>query len=375
MILFNKPFIGVKELDNISDVFRRAKLSGNGYYTQEVQYFFNKRYGIGNPLMTTSCTDALEMAALLMNINSNDEVILPSFTFVSTANAFALRGAKLVFADSNCLNPNIDVEQIEFLITLKTKAIIVVHYAGVAVDMDKISELAQKYNLYVVEDAAQAIDAFYKDKALGTFGDFSTFSFHETKNIIAGEAGLLGVNNELFREQSEIIWEKGTNRSAFFRGEVDKYNWVNLGSSFLPSEIISAFLMGQIQILDEIQKKRKLIWLRYDVAFKENSLNSKVGLPYLPDYSSNNAHMYYLILNDIKERSEFISFMKTKDIQVVYHYLSLHKSPYFSNKHDGRNLINSDKYTDCLVRLPLFYEMTEIEQKKVIDNVLYFFNK
>ena len=292
-ILFNKPYLTGKETHYIYDAVSSGKISGNGKYTQLCHEFFEKRYGFRKCLLTTSCTDALEMAAILLNIQSGDEVILPSYTFVSTANAFVLRGAKLVFADSNKENPNIDPNQIESLITSKTKAIIVVHYAGIACDMDPIMDIANRHHLFVVEDAAQAIDSYYKGKPLGGIGHLGSFSFHETKNIISGEGGMLTINDEQFIERAEIIWEKGTNRSAFFRGEIDKYGWVDIGSSFLPSEVVSAFLFAQLEHLDDIQNKRKLLWDNYHMAF-ETIANPSFNLPNIPSYATNNAHMFYL---------------------------------------------------------------------------------
>jgi dTDP-4-amino-4,6-dideoxygalactose transaminase len=268
MLTFNKPFLTGKETAYITDAVASGKISGNGKYTQLCQNYFQNKYGFKKCLLTTSCTDALEMAAILLEIKPGDEVIMPSYTFVSTANAFVLRGANIVFADSMGVNPNMDVESIEALITPKTKAIVPVHYAGIACDMDAIMDLATKYNLFVVEDAAQAIDSYYTgkdgiEKPLGGIGHLAAFSFHETKNIISGEGGMLVVNDPQFAQRAEIIWEKGTNRSAFFRGEVDKYGWVDVGSSFLPSEIVAAFLWAQLEHLEEIQNKRKSIWNQY----------------------------------------------------------------------------------------------------------------
>lgn len=362
---FNKPYLTGKETHYIYDGVNSGKISGNGKYTKRCQEFFEKRYGFKKCLLTTSCTDALEMASILLNIQSGDEVILPSYTFVSTANAFVLRGAKLVFVDSNINNPNIDPNKIESLITSKTKAIVVVHYAGVACDMDIIMEVAERHNLFVVEDAAQAIDSFYKGKPLGSIGHLGAFSFHETKNIISGEGGMLTINDERFIERAEIIWEKGTNRSAFFRGEVDKYGWVDIGSSFLPSEVVSAFLFAQLEHLDIIQNKRKLIWEKYYQALKTHE-NTHFNLPHLPDYATNNAHMFYLVCKSEKARRELIKTLKDNGIWAVFHYLSLHSSPYYLDKHDGRELKNCDRYAKCLVRLPLFYDLEKGEQAKII---------
>ena len=278
-----------------------GKISGNGMYTQKCQDFFERTYGFKKCLLTTSCTDALEMCAILLRIEPGDEIIVPSYTFVSTALAFIRQGAKIVFADSYSGNPNIDADQVESLITIKTRAIVVVHYAGVACDMDKIMDLADKYNLFVVEDAAHSIDSYYTSPktgikhALGSIGHLAAFSFHETKNIISGEGGMLAVNDEQFIPRSEIIWEKGTNRAEFFRGEVNKYGWVDTGSSFLPSEIISAFLWAQIESLGKIQQKRQQIWLTYFNGLKELSGEGYFRLPELPDFATNNAHMFYLV--------------------------------------------------------------------------------
>lgn len=300
--------------------------------------------------------------AILADIKEGDEVIVPSYTFVSTALAFVRQGAKIVFADSYENNPNIDADKIEELITNKTKAIVPVHYAGVACDMDKIMDLAQKYNLLVIEDAAQAVDSFYwsrdgQKKALGSIGHFAAFSFHETKNIISGEGGMLTINDERFTDRAEIIWEKGTNRAQFFRGEVDKYGWVDTGSSFLPSEVTAAFLWGQIENLDIIQLKRKQLWEYYYQELNRVLDSSSIKLPEIPDYATNNAHMFYLVFEDLQKRTDYIKKLKNKDILAVFHYISLHSSPYYTSKHDGRILSNADKFTDTLLRLPMYYEL------------------
>jgi len=372
-IPFNKPYLSGKELYNISLAIHNGQTAGNKMFTKKCHAFFESTFSFKKCLLTTSCTDALEMAALLLNIEPGDEVIVPSFTFVSTANAFVLRGAKIVFADSREDQPNIDSNKLEALITPKTKAIVVVHYAGVACDMNPILKIAKKHELFVIEDAAQAIDSYYNGRALGSIGDFGTFSFHETKNIISGEGGMLSINNEKYTNRSEILWEKGTNRSAFFRGEVDKYNWVDVGSSFLPSEMISAFLFAQLENIDSIQAKRKIIWNNYYTGFSELKFSGKVKLPMIPEYATNNAHMFYLICSDFEERSSLIKYLKGNSIQAVFHYLSLHKSPYFMDKHDGRELVNSDKYTNSLVRLPLYFELDTDHQNRVIEKVLDFY--
>ncbi|MFI5140263.1 MAG: dTDP-4-amino-4,6-dideoxygalactose transaminase, partial [Sphingobacteriales bacterium] len=299
--------------------------------------------------------------------------IIPGYTFVSTANAFVLRGAKIVFADSYHNNPNIDPAQIEALITPKTKAIVPVHYAGVACDMDAIMKLAEKHGLFVVEDAAQAIDSFYKGKPLGSIGHLAAFSFHETKNIISGEGGMITINDEQFLDRAEVIREKGTNRSKFFRGEIDKYGWVDIGSSFLPSDIIAAFLFAQLEHLDSIQSKRKKIWEAYHTGLKELGCQGKVGLASIPDYATNNAHLFYLICKDLAERTRLINYLKALGIYAVFHYLSLHKSPFYQDKHDGRELPNTDKFADCLLRLPFYYNLTESDQAYIIDAIGKFY--
>lgn len=370
-VYFNKPYFTGKEYDYIADAVSSKKISGNGKYTQLCQSFFQEKYNFQKCLLTTSCTDALEMAAILIDIQPGDEVILPSYTFVSTANAFVLRGAKLVFADSRMDHPGIDETAIEALITTKTKAIVPVHYAGVSCDMDIIMGIAHKYNLFVVEDAAQSIDSFYTGKdgvkrALGSIGHLAAFSFHETKNIISGEGGMLVINDMRFFKRAEIIWEKGTNRSSFFRGEIDKYGWVDVGSSFLPSEIISAFLWAQLENIQDIQKRRRSIWDKYYKALVPWANNYNIRLPFVPDYASNNAHMFYLICKNLEQRTQLIKFLKSRNILAVFHYISLHTSPFHLSKYDGRTLQEADRYTNSLLRLPFYYELTETDQDFVI---------
>ncbi len=371
MIPFNKPYLTGKEVHYMYEAVNTGKLSGNGLFTQKCQVFFESRYGFKKSLITSSCTDALEMAAILCEIQPGDEVIIPSYTFVSTANAFVLRGARIIFADSMSDNPNIDVETIESLITPQTKVIVPVHYAGVACDMEKIMALAIKYNVLVVEDAAQAIDSYFTfsdgtKKALGSIGHLAAFSFHETKNIISGEGGMLVVNDDRFIKRAEIIWEKGTNRSSFFRGEVDKYGWVDVGSSFLPSEITAAFLWAQIEHLDQIQNIRKEIWNSYQSGLQKWANEKEVILPNIPIFADNNAHMFYLVCPNLDFRDKLIGRLKSENIHAVFHYQSLHKSPFYSCKHDGRDLAESDRYTDCLVRLPLW---AGLENQKIIENI------
>ena len=362
-IPFNKPYLSGKETHFIYDAVNTGKLSGNGKYTQLCQQYFVDNFGFGKCLLTTSCTDALEMAAILLDIQPGDEVIMPSYTFVSTANAFILRGAKIVFADSRSDHPGLDERQVETLISEKTKAIVPVHYAGVACDMDILMDLAEKYGIYVVEDAAQAVDSYYTGRdgvkrALGSIGHLAAFSFHETKNIISGEGGMLVVNAPQFKERAEIIWEKGTNRSSFFRGEVDKYGWVDVGSSYLPSEIIAAFLWAQLENLKDIQAQRLNKWNLYYESLQDWAQEHNIRLPFIPDFATNNAHMFYLVCESFEQRSTIIEELKERGVHAVFHYLSLHKSPFYKEKHDDRVLDETEKYAERLVRLPLFYELT-----------------
>lgn len=374
MIPFNKPFLTGKEAHYMYQAVYTGKLSGNGVFTKKCQAFFEERYGFKKALMVTSCTDALEMAAILCNIKSGDEVIVPSYTFVSSALAFVRQGASIVFADSCPDNPNIDADKIEALITEKTKVIVPVHYAGVACDMDKIMEVAEKHNLLVVEDAAQAIDSFYKGRPLGSIGHLAAFSFHETKNIISGEGGLLVINDARFIHRAEIIWEKGTNRSEFFRGEVNKYGWVDTGSSFLPSETISAFLYAQLENLDMIQDRRKAIWEQYNKGLKHLEEKGFVHLPVLPEYSTNNAHMFYLVCRSLEERTMLIKYLKDNGVLSVFHYLSLHLSGYYkANYTEIPNLPFCDRFADCLLRLPMFYELKAEEIKMIVDLIDRFY--
>jgi dTDP-4-amino-4,6-dideoxygalactose transaminase len=357
MIPFNKPYIVESSLGHIAQAAASGRLSGNGAFTAKCQEFLQTAYGYRAAMLTTSCTDALEMCAMLIGIAPGDEVIVPSYTFVTTALAFIRQGASAVFADSRSDHPGIDEDGIEALITDKTKAIVIVHYAGIACDMDKIMRVAEKHGLFVIEDAAMAIDSTYNGKPLGGIGHLGTFSFHETKNIQSGEGGALVINDGRFARRAEIIWEKGTNRAEFFRGEVNKYNWVDIGSSFLPSEITAAFLYGQLEKLKEIQKRRVDIWEKYYEALMPYQERGLVELPRIPQYSSNNASMFYMVFDNIDKRTSFISAMKEKGCSPVFHYLSLHASPYYMNKHDGRVLANSDRYSDCLVRLPFYYDL------------------
>jgi len=373
LIPFNKPYLSGKELGYIGKAVKSGKISGNGDYTKKCQRFFEERYGFQKCLLTSSCTDALEMAAILTDVGDGDEVILPSYTFVSTANPFIMRGASLVFADSNQAHPNMDMEHVAQLITERTRIIVVVHYAGVACDMDRLGEIIGDRDILVLEDAAQAIDSYYKGRPLGSIGDLAAFSFHETKNIIAGEGGMLVINNPKYLERAEIIWEKGTNRAAFWRGDVDKYGWVDIGSSFLPSEITAAFLWAQLENLDVIQKKRVSIWNRYAEELLPLSNKGQIQFLDLPAYASNNAHIFYILCSDKHEQSKLISHLNQLGITAVFHYLSLHKSPFFRSRYTGGELENADRYTDTLVRVPLFFSLTDAEQQSVIAAVRSFF--
>ena len=379
-VSFNRPHLTGKEAHYMYQAVYDGKLSGNGEFTKRCQHFFEEKYGFRKCLLTTSCTDALEMAAILCDLKPGDEVIVPSYTFVSTALAFVREGAKIVFADSMSRNPNIDAEQLETLITPRTKVIVPVHYAGVACDMDRIMEIARKHNLLVVEDAAQAIDSYYisprtgEKRALGTIGHLSAFSFHETKNIISGEGGMLGINDERFIRRAEIIWEKGTNRAEFFRGEVNKYGWVDTGSSFLPSEVVSAFLWAQLEDMEAIQAKRKRLWNLYHELLSNTDATSPsafgFSLPDIPSYATNNAHMFYLVCRNLEERTVLIKRLKEHGAQAVFHYLSLHSSPFYAPKHDGRALPECNRYADCLVRLPMYFDLTEDEVCEICKIIL-----
>lgn len=373
-IVFNKPYLSGNELLYIKDAIAGGKISGNGKYTELCHRYFQNKLGAKKCLLTSSCTDALELAALLLDIKEGDEVIIPSFTFVSTANAFVLRGAQIVFADSSATSPNLDVDLLEQLITPKTKAIVVVHYAGIANNMEAVKKLADKHNIYIVEDAAQAIDSYYKGsddstKPLGSIGHLGAFSFHETKNIISGEGGMLVINDEKLIDRAEVIWEKGTNRSAFFRGEVDKYVWMDIGSSFYPSDMIAAFLWAQLENLDTIQKKRLMLWNQYYKLLLPLKHAGKLQLPEIPGYATNNAHIFYVVCNSHKERSELSVQLNNRGINAVFHYQSLHKSPYYKNLSGHRNLPNADRYSDTLLRLPMFYELTPDDITYITESI------
>jgi dTDP-4-amino-4,6-dideoxygalactose transaminase len=372
-IPFNKPYLTGNELNYLAKAVQSGHISGNGNFTKKCHRFFEKKYNVKKCLLTTSCTDALEMCAMLINIQQGDEIIIPTYTFVSSALAFTRQGAKIVFADSEKNNPNIDLLQIEKCITNKTKAILLVHYAGVACNMEIIKEIADKYNLLIIEDAAQAIESSYNNKSLGTIGDLGCFSFHETKNIQCGEGGLLLINNKKYLERAEILWEKGTNRAKFFRGEINKYGWVDTGSSFLISDLLAAFLFAQLEQINNIQQKRISIWNSYHHKLKSLEAKGCIKLAFIPDYATNNAHMFYIICKNIEERSLLIQYLKEKNILSVFHYQCLHKSKYMSAISKPETLLNAGHFEDCLLRLPMYYELTEKEITYITNNIISFF--
>jgi dTDP-4-amino-4,6-dideoxygalactose transaminase len=376
MIQFNiPPFVG-KEQEYIKQAIEsNQKLCGDGQFTKKCNIWFEEKFNTTKSLLTTSCTHAIEMAAILIDIKPGDEVIAPSFTFVSTVNAFVLRGAKMVFVDIRPDTLNIDENLIESAITEKTRAIVPVHYAGVSCEMDKIMDIAKKYNIYVIEDAAQGVMSTYKGQALGTIGDFGCYSFHETKNYTMGEGGAILIQNNGFIERSEIIREKGTNRSKFFRGQVDKYSWVDIGSSYLPSELNAAYLYAQLEEADKINRNRLNTWNMYYDKLSKLKENGMIELPYIPDYCEHNAHMFYIKCKDLAERTELISYLKKNDIIAVFHYIPLHSSE--AGIKYGR-FYGEDNYTtkesERLVRLPLYYGLENIKVQYVVDKIYEFYN-
>lgn len=376
MIRFNvPPYVG-KETEYMKAAIDSHKICGDGEFTKRCNAWIEEHTGTAKALLTTSGTQALEMAALLSDIQPGDEVILPSYTFVSTANAFVLRGAKLVFVDIRPDTMNIDEKLIEDAITDKTRAIVPVHYAGVGCEMDIIMDIAKRHNLVVVEDAAQGVNAFYKGRALGSIGDYGCFSFHETKNYSMGEGGAILINRPEQIEDAEIIREKGTDRSRFFRGQVDKYTWVNIGSSFLPSDINAAYLMAQLEMADEINENRLQSWTRYNEGLQDLAQEGVIELPYIPEECAHNAHMFYIKTKDMEERKALISYLKERDIAAVFHYVPLHSAP--AGLRFGR-FHGEDRYTtkesERLLRLPMYYNLSESDQQKVIDAVHGFYHK
>ena len=356
-IPFNKPWFTGKEIQNISSAAAFGHISGNGLYTKKCHEFFESNYGFNKVFLTSSCTDAIEMAAILMELKDGDEVIMPSYTFVSTTSPFILRGAKIMFADSLDTHPNIDLDHAEKLINNKTKALVVMHYGGIAVDMDRAVSICKKHKLILLEDTAHSIHSYYKEKPLGSFGDFATFSFHETKNINSGEGGLLVINNKKYINRAEIVWEKGTNRSAFSRGDVKKYEWVDVGASYSPSDMIAAFLLAQLSQIEDIQQTRIAIWDRYYLnllPLAEKGLFEIINIPY---FATNNGHVFYLLTKNRDQRNQLLDYLNNELIQAVFHYLPLHSSPYYNKLHTGETLANTDRFANTLIRLPLFYEL------------------
>lgn len=374
MINFNvPPYVGT-EMKYIEEAIQNHKICGDGKFTRLCNEWIEKQTGAQKVLLTTSCTHATEMAAILANIKAGDEVIMPAYTFVSTADAFVLRGAKVVFVDINPKTMNMDENLIESAITEKTRAIVPVHYAGVACEMDKIMEIANKYNLLVIEDAAQGMMSTYKGRALGTIGDYGCYSFHETKNYSMGEGGALLIRDEKNVENAEIIREKGTNRSKFFRGQIDKYTWVEAGSSYLPSEMNAAYLYAQLEVANRINQNRLSTWKRYYEGLKILEEQGKIELPYIPNYCEHNAHMFYLKANDLEERTKLISYLRENEIGCVFHYIPLHTSP--AGKKYGR-FCGEDKYTtkesERIMRLPMYYNIDQADVDIVIDKIIDFY--
>ena len=376
MINFNVPPCTGKEMKYIEQAIASHKICGDGSFTKKCNAWLEQRFGAKKVLLTTSGSTALDMAALLCGLEPGDEVILPSFTFSSTANSFVLAGAKLVFVDTRPDTMNIDETLIERAITDKTKVICVMHYAGVACEMDTIMDIARRHKLLVVEDAAQGVMSSYKGRALGTIGDFGCYSFHETKNYSMGEGGAIVINNPDYIEQAEILREKGTNRAKFFRGQVDKYTWIDFGDSYLPSELNAAYLWAQLEMADEINNDRLHSWHEYDAAFKPLESAGKLGLPAIPDGCVHNAHMYYIKCKDLAERTALISFLKERDILAVFHYVPLHSAP--AGERFGR-FAGEDKYTtaesDRLLRLPMYYGLTAEDRGRVIAAVKEFYGE
>lgn len=375
MISFNKCSVTELEEKYVLDALKKQQ-SGDGTYTKKVNKSFGDKFGIDKILLTTSCSTALDMTAMLAEIGEGDEVIVPSYTFVSTANAFVLRGAKPVFCEIDPLTMNIDADRIEELITEKTKAVYVVHYAGIICDMDKIMAIAKKHNLLVIEDAAQAVGSVYKgEQVAGTIGDMGAYSFHETKNYTMGEGGALIIKNPELFKKAEIIREKGTDRSQFFRGEVDKYSWQMPGSSYLPSDILAALLAAQLERFDEIMDKRMHVWNSYHAAFEELEKSGKIRRPFIPDYSTHNAHMYYLIAENETVRNDMLKYCKDNGVYAIFHYIPLHISAMGKKLgYKEGDLPITEEYASRLIRLPLFADMSDDELQKVIETVKNYFN-
>ncbi|MBM3430497.1 MAG: dTDP-4-amino-4,6-dideoxygalactose transaminase [Bacteroidetes bacterium] len=363
MIPFNKPYVTGNEISYIQEVISLGKIASNGKFTEKCERFFEERYGFKRALLTTSCTTALEMAALLIDIKLGDEIIVPSYTYVSTANVFEKLGGKIVFADACAEFPNLDPDNLEKLITPNTKAIVPMHYGGVSCDMERIMKIAERHQLYVIEDAAMSIDNTYENKYIGSIGHFAAFSFHETKNISCGEGGLLVVNDPKFIERAEILRDKGTNRKQFLNGAIDKYEWVDIGGSFAPNEFTAAYLFSQLEEIDFIQRKRMEIWNTYACEF-EKIQSSLVEIPKIPAHSRTNGQGFFVVCNSKDSRDSLIAFMAKKDIQLSFHYQALHQSKYYLSRNPEISLPNAERFSDCLVRFPLFTDLQvqDVEQ-------------
>lgn len=373
-IPFNRPLVLGTEQARISEVFESGRFAGNGEFGKRCQTVLQEKLGYKKCLLTTSCTSALEFAALILDIREGDEVIIPSYAFVTTANAFTNRGAKIVFADSRPDHPSIDETKVEGLITAKTKAIVALHYGGVACEMEVLKAIADKHSIHLIEDNAQGIGSLYKDQPLGGIGTIGALSFHDTKNIHCGEGGAILVNDDSFLKRSEVVWDMGTNRKEFQDGKVNSYGWVDLGSSFYPSELNSAFLLGQLERLEEVNAKRLGLWNNYYEEFAELEENGLVERPNIPLYAKHNGHTFYLITRSKDERDELIAFLAAKGIQATFHFQSLHRSKYFADKHNGEALMNSDHFSRTLIRLPMYCGL-DANQECVIETVLEFYKR
>lgn len=374
-IPFNRPYYTGNELKYIAEAMESGKISGNGEFTRRCQSFLQNYYKTPKALLTNSATDALEMAALLLDIQPGDEVILPAYTFVSTANAFVLRGARPVFADSMAEHPNINVQLIEQLITPRTKAIVTVAYNGIGYQFDYLRQLADKYNIWLIEDAAQAITAKFQNQLVGTFGHLAALSFHETKNIHCGEGGALLINSTALVQRAEILWEKGTNRTAFFRGEIDKYNWLDVGSSFLPSEIAAAFLWAQLEQITQIQAQRHLLWQWYYEALLPLQQSDYLQLPADLPNTAHNAHVFYVVCPNVDNRNALLDYLKQRGIAAVFHYQALNLSPYYTARYASLHLPYAEHYTSCLLRLPLHLSLSQEQIKYIVATIYAFFEQ
>ncbi len=368
-VIFNKPLVLGTEQELLGQVIASGQFSANGEYTRKCHQILENELNYRKALLTTSCTSALELSALLLNIGLGDEVIIPSYAFVTTANVFANRGAKIVFADSREDNPNINEAQISGLITSKTKAIVALHYGGVACNMTEIVAIARKHNIAVIEDNAQGIGSTYQGSPLGGIGDLGAISFHETKNVHCGEGGALLVNNQSLINKADVAWDMGTNKADYKAGKVDSYGWVATGSSYYPSELNAAFLFSQLQKLSSVNEQRLMLWNQYDRGLENLEANGVIKRPLIPENTTHNAHTFYLVLNNRKERDGLITFLAEQGIGAPFHFQSLHQSPYFKDQYEGPELRNSDQYTDCLIRLPLHHGLRPNELEYVVNNV------